>query len=288
MKKLTYEFVKKKFENEGYELLSKEYVNVHHKLCYICPNGHFHSITWNNWKMGYRCAHCAGNARLSIDHIREEFKSEEYILLSKEYRNCSQKLEYICPQGHKYIITWNNWKQGARCAICANVVKLSFNYIKTLFENEGYVLLTNKYVNSRQKLQYSCSYGHKHSVMLSDWKYHGSRCPTCAYIKKSGAGHPNWKGGISCEPYCDAWADKEYKESIKERDNYQCQNPYCFKKQGLASQLSIHHIDYDKKNCGPDNLITLCNSCNSRANFDRQWHKHWYQIIMNKKYNYNY
>jgi len=31
----------------------------------------------------------------------------------------------------------------------------------------------------------------------------------------SGAGSPHWKGGISCVPYCDAWADKEYKESIK-------------------------------------------------------------------------
>ncbi len=31
----------------------------------------------------------------------------------------------------------------------------------------------------------------------------------------SGDKHWNWKGGISCEPYCQDWT-KEYKEYIKE------------------------------------------------------------------------
>lgn len=100
-----------------------------------------------------------------------------------------------------------------------------------------------------------------------------------------GENHPRWKGGISCEPYCDAWADKEYKESIKERDGYKCLNPDCF---GNCNHLSltIHHIDYNKKNCKPDNLITLCRSCNARANTNRKWHKSWYRIIMARRYGY--
>jgi hypothetical protein len=28
--------------------------------------------------------------------------------------------------------------------------------------------------------------------------------------------------------------------------------------------------DYDKKNCDPKNLITLCNSCHSKTNFNRK------------------
>lgn len=92
--------------------------------------------------------------------------------------------------------------------------------------------------------------------------------------------HPSWKGGIAAEPYCDVWLDKEYKQSILERDNHQCQNPDCWK---IKTDSTIHHVDYDKKNCHPWNLITLCRSCNSRANSNRNSWTEFYQKIMNFK-----
>ncbi len=92
---------------------------------------------------------------------------------------------------------------------------------------------------------------------------------------------PNWQGGITAEPYCDVWLDKDYKQSIKERDENRCLNPYCFK---TSKNLVIHHIDYNKKNCHPNNLITICNSCNLRANKDREWHTSWYRAIMYRRY----
>ena len=33
--------------------------------------------------------------------------------------------------------------------------------------------------------------------------------------------------------------------------------------------LCVHHINYIKKDCKPDNLITVCNSSNSKANFNK-------------------
>jgi len=102
-------------------------------------------------------------------------------------------------------------------------------------------------------------------------------------IAISGHNHYNWKGGITCEPYCDAWADKDYKESIKERDNHECQNPKCRKN---SKRIGIHHIDYIKMNCEPMNLITLCISCNSRANYNRKYWQDLYGKIMLLKYDY--
>jgi len=96
-----------------------------------------------------------------------------------------------------------------------------------------------------------------------------------------GPNNPNWKGGIAADPYCAVWLDQEYKESIKERDDYMCLNPCCLK---IGNTLAIHHVDYNKKNCGPMNLITLCDSCNGRANGDREWHMSWYQAIINRRY----
>ena len=52
--------------------------------------------------------------------------------------------------------------------------------------------------------------------------------------------------------------------------------------------LNIHHINYIKKNCHPWNLISLCRGCNTKANYNRRWHKHWYQAIMYRRYGYNY
>jgi hypothetical protein len=96
-----------------------------------------------------------------------------------------------------------------------------------------------------------------------------------------GKNHPNWKGGISCEPYCEIWLDKEYKESIKKRDNYTCQNPEC---KHENTDLLIHHINYIKKDCIPENLITLCRSCNGKANFNRnEWQRLFKDIIKTKE-----
>lgn len=92
---------------------------------------------------------------------------------------------------------------------------------------------------------------------------------------------PVWCGGTSFEPYCYEWSFKEFKDLIKKRDGDVCLNPDC---RHNSKRLAIHHIDYNKKNCSPGNLITLCNSCNGRANGNRKWHKAWYQAIMYNRY----
>lgn len=80
--------------------------------------------------------------------------------------------------------------------------------------------------------------------------------------------HPCWRGGISFEPYSVEWTDT-LKKSIRERDHYICQ--LC-----LGDGYPVHHIDYDKKNCNQNNLITLCNKCNARVNFNRErWTKYF-------------
>ena len=43
-----------------------------------------------------------------ISSISKEFGLEGYTLLTTEYINQAQKLEYICPNGHKRYTTWKN------------------------------------------------------------------------------------------------------------------------------------------------------------------------------------
>lgn len=78
--------------------------------------------------------------------------------------------------------------------------------------------------------------------------------------------NPNWRGGISFLPYTKDF-NKKLKELIKERDKYICQ--VCKNKGNY-----IHHINYDKEDCRPENLITLCNSCHCKTNYNRKkWRK---------------
>lgn len=89
-----------------------------------------------------------------------------------------------------------------------------------------------------------------------------------------GEKNPNWRGGISFELYPSAWTP-ELKQSIRQRDIFTCQicNKY--------PAFDVHHIDYDKKNCEPENLITLCHKCHSRTNFNRKYWISYFKKIEN-------
>ena len=58
-KKLTYEYVQKKFEESGLELLEETYVNSQTKMRYRCKIcGLEHSMRYNDLQQGEGCPHC--------------------------------------------------------------------------------------------------------------------------------------------------------------------------------------------------------------------------------------
>lgn len=71
---------------------------------------------------------------------------------------------------------------------------------------------------------------------------------------------------LKTKDYPKEWT-KELKEDIKKRDNYTCQNCGRTEKENFKKykkKLSVHHIDMDKDNCEPNNLISLCTSCHMK------------------------
>lgn len=81
--------------------------------------------------------------------------------------------------------------------------------------------------------------------------------------------NPNWKGGKSFEPYPLSWT-KELKTFIRKRDNFTC--CICNK-----NGYDVHHIDYNKENCSPDNLITLCRSCHAKTHHNREYWSEYFK-----------
>jgi hypothetical protein len=128
-----------------------------------------------------------------------------------------------------------------------------------------YCIICNKLLHKTTKSNLCGSCSRKR--MLSDPKNFHLRNTLKDKCKRSltGANNPNWRGGTSFEEYPLSW--NIVKNEIKRRDE-KCL--YCGKKQTI---LHVHHIDYNKQNLKEDNLITLCNSCHSKTNFQRAFWK---------------
>ena len=105
------------------------------------------------------------------------------------------------------------------------------------------------------------------------------------YMKqRSPKEHPNWKGGISFEPY-DKLFNEQFKESIRERDNNVCM--LCgISKDKLKRKLDIHHINYNKLNSSRENCVSLCLSCHMKTNFKREFWICFFRFLLFIKYGY--
>lgn len=106
----------------------------------------------------------------------------------------------------------------------------------------------------------------KHSEFMSG-KNNPMKRPEVA-AKRSGENHHNWRGGKSFVDYGKAF-NNELKNHIRERDNFTCCECHQTEEQ-LGCVLDVHHIDYDKKNNNPRNLIGLCKSCHMKTNYSRE------------------
>lgn len=97
------------------------------------------------------------------------------------------------------------------------------------------------------------------------------------WSEMSGSNHPNWLGGADAKGY--EGFSKQIKKVIRQRDNSTCK--ICGALQAdLSIALDVHHIDYNKKNCKENNLISLCRSCHMKTNYNRAYWKKYLKEIL--------
>lgn len=189
-RKKTYEEVNKAFENRGYILLEKEYIDAHTKMKYICkkhPNI-IQTIRYNGIQQGKGCPYCSGCVKHNFEEVKKYFESCGYILLEDTYINANTKMRYQCPYhpNKELYIRYSDLRHGIRCPYCSKVGRKTYEEIKDEFEARGYNLVSSKeeYVNAHSILQYICS-NHPNEINTIAYYnfYNGEGCPHCKSSK---------------------------------------------------------------------------------------------------------
>jgi len=142
MRKLTYEFVKGYFKEQGCELLEEKYKNNRIKMKYKCSCGNISKITFDNFKRGNRCRKCSGSEKHTLKYIKKYFKDNGCELLEKKYVDNKKLMNYRCICNRISKISFTKFRRGRRCRKCAaenNSGKNNGNYNPSLTDEERFI-----------------------------------------------------------------------------------------------------------------------------------------------------
>lgn len=178
-----------------------------------------------------------------------------------------------------------------KCKYCQKKFRISPSRIgkKNFCSKKCYSIWLKKQI---ERIELKCTYCNKHFTKtkkrIKQYNYKNHFCSHLCLHKymrehiyewrndSKKEHNPAWKGGISNSPYSFNF-NEELRELIRKRDNYKCQICGC-KSKKYSHKLSIHHIDYNKQNDNPKNLIALCSSCHHKTTFFRE---KWIKILSN-------
>lgn len=191
------------------------------------------------------------------------YESDEYrLMISKKTKEAMNKPEIKDKfRGKRNQETKKNISRATKIAMNRPEIKKKISRAsKKMWNKPGF---KQKWSNSESVLK----------SRNKEWKQKISISRSGKYTESD---NHNWNGGVSNRGYCNVWTDSEYYLFIMERDNWKCQNPYCWR---TSKNMSRHHIDYNKENCDISNIILLCISCNSRANYNKKYWRRFYKRL---------
>ena len=188
-KKLSFNTVKNYIENCNYTLLSESYDSNNEKIKVMCPEGHVYRVTFGSFQQGNRCPECAKEKRadtqkLSLNKVKKDIELMGFGVVSDEYLNNRSKLHLICSKGHTFRSSYSNIMEGKGCPDCANETRGRFtrhdiSFVREFIEQEGYHLLSNKYINCDSLIEIMCPEGHTYKVRFNNFYRGQRRCPIC-------------------------------------------------------------------------------------------------------------
>lgn len=197
VKKLTYEQVKKFFDQNGFILLEKEYISAKSKIKYICTCGKNTESTWDVVSRTKRkCKECAIKSiseknRLNFDYVKNYFVEQGCELLETEYLGTDQPMKYRCKCGNISKIRFYHFKRGKRCQKCKNKMMSGPGNPNWNPDRESVKL--NKYLRSRlMSMLWSSLTRTENSRVKKTTKSEDLLGYTWKDLKEHLFTHPNW------------------------------------------------------------------------------------------------
>jgi hypothetical protein len=301
--RLLIEDIRKEFKEYEFELVSENYINTNKPLEYKCKLGHLNTKSRNRFLESptTRCIKCNELNGLQqrkthdISTIKDIFKERNCILITENYKNVHQTLEFTCPEGHIRHTTLKDFQANPekRCVICIGRAPPTIEKLKNEFEQQELTLITKKYeVNG--KLKYKCIYNHIYEITYNQLKQYRinnfiDKCKKCNNIEYEkllkeefenqglillSINHDTEKNleyicenGHNCEISFALWniyKKKDFKnkcEKCKEQKYKTTYNKICNFIKNINYEILLSEKEYNDMNIkGYDKLNIICNN----------------------------
>jgi len=132
---------------------------------------------------------------LSYEYVKNYIESQNYKLISKEYKSNKIKLDIKCDKGHLYSTRFDLFLNGNRCPECRSInlkgkkrKRYTEEEVKNILNKEGYELLKcsetyrtingTDYIPLKSNIKVLCDKKHEISILLDGFN-RGRRCGVC-------------------------------------------------------------------------------------------------------------
>jgi len=185
--KLSFNFVKEYIESFGFKLINSEYINDATCLDIQCSIGHIFQKTYNKFKYNTKqCPKCLGKQK-TFSEIKSYILSQNYELISMEYKNNRSKLDIKDMQGYYYSVTLSNLHKYEKTnSLPDKFSKYNPHTIQNIklwckLNNKPFELISNVYDGNNIKLQWKCLKEECGEIFETEWGSisGGTGCGAC-------------------------------------------------------------------------------------------------------------